>query len=191
MSLFITSAGSELVTIDEAREWCRVLNEDHDTILTALISSAREHVEKQTGRNLVDKTIVKRMDHFPCSRVIQLSGVPLREVTSITYLDANGDSQTLSSDLYEVDIYGVPGRIVLNYDDSWPVTDIAPNAVTVTYKSGYTGAGSYLLPPTLREATRFLIAHWFANREPSIVGVSIADIPKTFDALIAPWVVFE
>lgn len=190
MSLFVTATGEELVSITEARDWCRVLNEDHDTILTALITAAREKVENDTGRTLVEKTIVQRRDGFPCSRVIELEGAPVRSVTSIVYVDANGSTQTLSASRYTVDIYSTPARVVLDYEESWPSTDEVPNAVRVTYEAGYNDEAGYELPPTLKTAVRFLIAHWFSHREPDMVGVSIVPIPKTYDNLIFPWKVF-
>ncbi len=190
MSIFITSTGSELVSLSEAKEWCHVYNDDHDTILTSLIASAREQVENDTSRVLVDKTLVQRLDSFPCKNTIELYQVPLREVTSITYIDGDGDLQTLDDEIYTVDIYSAPARIVLNYEEIWPITDVVPNAVTITFKAGYTGASNYTLPSKLKDAILFLVAHWFENRSPNLVGLSIADIPITYERSIFPFKVF-
>ncbi len=61
--------------------------------------------------------------------------VPILAVTSITYVDAAGDAQTLSSSKYSV-IDAQLGVIALNYNEIWPATQWQPNAVTVRFVAG-------------------------------------------------------
>ena len=188
MSVVSSAAEVELVTASLAREWCRARSVD-DAFLAGLIPAARQAIEAYTGRALVEKILVDRRDCFPCHRVITLEQPPLQEVTSISYVDSDGEDQTLSDELYTVDIYSAPGRIVLNELESWPSTKSVPNAVTITYVAGYDhiSTGDYRLPESLRDAMRFLIAHWFSNREPYMSGGGIAEIPETLMPLFFPW----
>lgn len=40
------------------------------------------------------------------------------------------------------------------------------------------------VPASLKEATRLLVAHWYENREASIVGLSVQEIPYGIRELI-------
>ncbi len=81
----------------------------------------------------------------------------------ISYVDGNGATQTLSSALYQVDARSEPGRIVPAYGQSWPSTREQLNAVTITYRAGYTDADA--VPKRIKQAIGLLAAHWYENRE--------------------------
>src|SRR3990167_7420015 len=68
---------------------------------------------------------------------IELPLPPLRSVTSITYVDQDGTTQTLSSTLYTVDSSSEPARITPAYGEVWPSTRDQVNAVTVRFVAGY------------------------------------------------------
>lgn len=172
MSVVSITAEEELVTAEQAREWCRADSSD-DAFLKGLIPTARGLAEAATGRTLCEKTLVYRADSFPTGRTINLEHPPLLSVTSIEYIDVNGDLQPLSDDKYTVDIYSSPGRIVLNQYESWPDTQSAPNALKITYQAGYTE-----LPAELRDGIRFLIAHMFSHREPMTGKTNVKEIPE-------------
>ena len=54
--------------------------------------------------------------------IIKIAKWPLSSVTSIAYLDADGDSQTLSASKYIVDAANIPGRIKPAFGEVWPTT---------------------------------------------------------------------
>lgn len=113
---------------------------DDDALITSLIPSARDVVETGTGSNvarqqvMVDTTFQEVLDWFPCGNYIALSRVPLVSVSSITYVDTAGSTQTLSTDYYSVDLKR--GRIYLTYSSVWPSIRAIANSVTVTYLAG-------------------------------------------------------
>lgn len=190
MSVIVTEqASEELVSLEQAKEWCRVLNADHDTLIPFLVKSAREYIENYTGRALLERTYEDRRDGFPKSRVIKLENAPLRDVESIEYV-LDGQTQTLSEDSYTVDVYSTPGRVVLKDSYAWPSTDCVPNAVIITFTAGYGSSEEteerLKIPQTLMLGIKFLISHWFANREPES-PFALTPVPKTFDSSIFPW----
>ena len=133
-----------------------------DALIRAAIKAAREKVETDTHRALITQTWVERLDAFPAE--FKVHQPPLQSVTSITYTDTSGDTQTLSSSVYTVDIYSLPGRIVTAYGESWPSTRDVPNAVAMTFVAGY-GDDRGDVPRPLRQAMLLLVGAWYENRE--------------------------
>jgi len=138
VSLNQTSPPSyEPITLEEAKRHLRVTHNDDDTLIGALIAAARDKAQTIQDRQLVTATWVLKMDAFPSGDEIRVPLPPLQSVTSITYTDTDGVSQTMSSGDYDVDTASEPGRIALSYGASWPSTRTEIDAVTVTYVAGY------------------------------------------------------
>lgn len=191
MPLVVQSQESELVTLEQVKEWCRITDTDHDTLLELLIPAVREAIENFTGRSLVQRSYKLILDYFPRCGVIHFEMPPLRAVQSVKYIDRNGTLTTLSSSLYTVDVFSWPGRLALNYNENWPVTKDVINAVEIEFTAGYevgNDESPHLnLPAPLLQASLFLIAHWFTNRELGAPNGQINEIPMTFTPLFFPY----
>lgn len=109
---------------------------DDNRRLMELIPQAVDMVENDCQRGLCNQTWQLKLDSFP--EEIELRVPPVTAVSSVTYIDADGDSQTFSSASYDTDLTGEPGRIKPKSNGSgWPTTKTIPNAVTVTFTAGY------------------------------------------------------
>lgn len=148
---------SESVTLTEAKAQCRVDGSDSDTLLTDYIETARTLVEQYTGTRLVSQTVVMRASHF-CD-LYDLPVAPISAVSGITYLDPDGNSQTLSTDVYETVLVGLEPLIRLKVNQSWPAIRCAADAITVTATAGYSS-----VPPTIKHAMLLTIAQWYDDR---------------------------
>lgn len=164
-------APGEPVTLTEAKLQTRRthVTTDDDYLEDICIPAARDRAEQETGRSLVTATWRMVLDRFPSCLYIELPKPPLRTVDSITYVDENGVTQTLSTSLYTVDAPVGPtcarGRILLNYDESWPSTRYQQNAVTIEFTVGYT-----TIPPRLKMGMLLDIGTLYELREDYIVG---------------------
>jgi hypothetical protein len=58
MDIQRTITGTEPVTLSDIKAWLKVDFSTEDTLITALITEVREHIEQFTGRSLVASTIV-------------------------------------------------------------------------------------------------------------------------------------
>lgn len=176
----------EPVTTTELKAHLRVDGTDEDTLIASLGVAARQHVEEETRRALVTQTWVLKLDEFPGSgdAEIRLPRPPLQSVTSVQYVDGNGDTQTWSSSLYVVDTADTPGNISLAYGESWPSTRAQKNAVTITYVAGYGAAST--VPDALKAAIKLLVGHYYVNREEAVTGTVVARLGAV-DALLAPY----
>lgn len=121
----------------KARQEIRVTTTDDDDNLMAAQVAAIEEYEDFTGHILRESTWDLYLDCFPDSGEIELPA-PLQSVTSVTYTDTAGASQTLSASTYVVDTTSrIAGRVVLAYNQSWPSTYDQINAIRVRFVAGY------------------------------------------------------
>jgi uncharacterized phiE125 gp8 family phage protein len=182
-----TAPAAEPVSTTEARLHLKVETNADDALIDDLITEARQYVENQTGRQLIDATWKMYLDGFPADAEIVLPKPPLDSVTLVQYVDTDGDTQTLAATEYQVTTADEPARIVEAYDKTWPDTRTQPDAVIVTYKSGYGTTGS-TVPVAIRNAMKLFIAHRYEFRQPVVFG-STSPIALAIESSLAPYTV--
>ncbi|HEV1992419.1 MAG TPA: head-tail connector protein [Candidatus Dormibacteraeota bacterium] len=192
----MTPPAIEPITLDEAKLHLRVTGTDDDAYISGLIAAARQLEEKIQNRAFLTTTFRMQIDSFPdlpnatlkffvptysvesyLARAISLMSGPLRllrspciSVTSITYLDNNGATQTLAQNPapglpgYIVDVDSEPARIAPANNLPWPITQAIQSAVKVTYVAGY-GATADKVPETTKHAIKLRIGQFYENRE--------------------------
>lgn len=161
----ITAPSTEPVSLVEAKLQLRVTSTDDDTLITALIVAAREAAEYEMQRAIISQTSEKALDMFPDA--IELP--PTASITSVKYLDSNGDEQTLSSGSYTLDNASdsAPSWLTPAYGYSWPDTYLDVNAVKVRYVAGWADANA--APKSIKQWILLNVGHWYANREAASV----------------------
>lgn len=163
---------------------------DADHIDT-LIAAATGHLDGRDGwlgRCLVTQTWDYSLDGFPAEdRPIRLPLAPVQSITSISYTDTAGASQTFASSKWSLsaDKDWRP-RIDLGYGEAWPSTRDVPDAVTVRFVAGY-GDADTDVPPAIRSALKILIGDLYAQRETVVVGTIVGQLPQVVEALLAPY----
>lgn len=176
----------EPISLDDAKAHLRVTTTDEDDLIWSLVIAAREYAENYTHRAFITRTWEWRRDDFGCW-VLQAPLSPLRSVSSIQYVDGQGDTQTLATTEYQVDASSTPGRIQPAYGKAWPATRPQMNAVTVTFVAGYGDAVD--VPQQVKQALLLIIGEYYARREHAIVGAPIFEVPFSAKALLMPYVV--
>jgi len=162
LTLVTGPAGAEPITPEDAKLWLRLDHTTEDTLLHSLIQMVREQVEER-GIAVITQTWDLRLDRFPS--VIRIPKTPVEEVSSINYIDVNGDTQLLAESGYTVDIQSTPARIVPAYGTSWPNTRSEPNAVTVRFVAGYgLGATPGEIPERILQAMRLALTTAYTMR---------------------------
>lgn len=190
----VTAPTVEPVTKEEVRAHLRLDSDtaDEDAYLDVLIQTARETVEAHTRRALLAQTWDWKLDTFPCAQPWELPKAPLSSVTSITYLDGDGTTQTWALSNYTVLAPAgprcMPGTIALAYGVTYPTVRAVPNAVTVRFVAGY-GAAATSVPAAIKSAVLLLVGELYARREVAIVGTIISEVPLSVSRLLASYVV--
>lgn len=174
MSLEITSGpAAEPVTLQEAKAFARIADDDDDATITELIAAATEHVQQWTGRQFVQATFKLRLRDWPNGDgIIRLPRSPVDSVASVKYRDKDGDTITLVENTdFLLDVNAEPATI--EPVTKWPVAGDFPDAVQVVFTAGYDPEDSSPVtdhaenvPNRAKVAIKVLTAHWFDNREP-------------------------
>ena len=186
-----TAPSSEPVTTAEVKSQARIDGTDEDTLLDRLISVARVTVEKSTGRTLISQTWDVNYDDFPSGgNPIYLTNPPLQSVSSISYVDNAGSTQTWGASNYTVDTDADIGRIFPAYDKSYPTVRNQRNAVTVRFVSGY-GASSSDVPEPIRHAILMMAGEMFERREEGIAGTTVNRALIASNNLLIPYMIFS
>lgn len=139
----------EPVSRTDAKNWLRIDYTSDDTMIDTLISAARQHLEKLTGRSLVNKKLLCNLEatvQMPKVWVIDLPYSPIVCVDSVTIKEGINDNEALTvNDDYEV----IGGKLWI----------YAPGVYNVTYQAGY---GT--LPNDLKNDVLTLVAWMYENR---------------------------
>lgn len=185
----VLDATVEPVSLDEAKLQVRsdAGETSEDALITTFISAAREWVEGETQRALLEQTWRASFDAFPrpdyCAvssieygygsaraQQHQFDGVRIRlpmpnllGVTSIKYIDVDGVERTLDPSTYVVDTDSLPGGVFPAYGTSWPATRLQPNAVRVLFRAGY-GSEASTVPAAIKAAVLLGIEDLNRNR---------------------------
>ncbi|HEY1182231.1 MAG TPA: head-tail connector protein [Rhodocyclaceae bacterium] len=176
MSLkLITAPTEEPISLAEARLHLRISDDvtDDDTLISALIAAARQGAEHITQRALMAQTWELALDEFEDE--ILLPKAPLASITSVTYVDEDGVSQSLTADDYQLDSHSEPARLLPAYGTCWPATRAQANAVLVRYAAGYASAAA--VPQEIKSWMLLRVGLLYENRESVVAGVSIAELP--------------
>jgi len=165
----VLAAAWEPITLAEAKTQCRVDSSADDTYISGLISAARAWCEKRDWRRYCLQTVQMWLEEWPDDDEIVLPKPPLRNVASIVYYTTDDLPHTLDSSVYFVDTVNEPGRVHLRYAQVWPVTPLRDyNAVCITANIGWDTPAD--VPPTIKQAIKLIVGHWYENRENSTVG---------------------
>lgn len=172
----VTPPVTEPLSLAEAKSQIRVEQDvsDEDSYLLLLIGAAREFCEGRKCYSFVEQTLEYAIDDFPCSgTTIELPrATPLRSIASVKYTDSDGTEHTWDASEYSADTSSTPGRVVPKYGVAYPsFTPATRNAVKITYVCGPPVESPALpIPSRYKLAMGQLIAHWYLNREATIIG---------------------
>ncbi|WP_257556425.1 head-tail connector protein [Sphingobium sp. CFD-2] len=175
---------SAILSLADAKAHLRVLHDDEDALITALIAAAEAHLDGFSGvlgRALVTQEWERSFDAFPACNSFRLPLGPLGDEVTLSYFDADDVEQTFSDFHAVSDAIGP--MIVLQDGATWPSTAARPDAVKVAWRCGYGDVAD--VPPAIIHAAKLMIGHWYANREAATPD-PFAQMPLAVDALLAP-----
>lgn len=155
----ITPVATEPVTLAEAKLHLRVDHSVDDTLISSLISAAREECEHLLERAVSGQTLELSIDEFPADG-IKLPRPPVMSITSVTYVDEDGVTQTMASGDYYLDDAQAPAWLLPAYGLDWPAARAEANAVKVRYVAGYADC-----PELIRAWILLRVGTLYANRE--------------------------
>jgi uncharacterized phiE125 gp8 family phage protein len=187
MALVMTAGpAAEPISLAEAKAHLRIDGNDEDALLASLIAAARMAVERTLSLALITESWSLYLDGWPRSGTIVLPIQPAQAVTAVRVYDPDDEPATVNSETYSVDVLSEPARLVL----SAGAVQLSParllNAFEVAFTAGY-GDEASDVPEPLRHAIKLLVAHWFEQREPVVLGAAAQEVPATVAGLLLPY----
>lgn len=206
MGLALVTPAAEPVPLDELKLHLRVDHDEEDPLIVQLGKTAREYVEQDLHRALLESEWDWKLDGFPIARrlsagsanvhsprerlpwlidyseVLEAPLAPLRSVTSITYIDPAGDQQTLSASGYAVDSLSEPARISPAQGLNWPAARRELDAVTIRFKAGWPSAAA--IPEGLKLAIKQLVNLWYEPGRDVVAERRLIPVPMGVHRLL-------
>lgn len=181
MALKIITPPAAVLSLEQLRRHCKIdppdaANEADDD-LTAALAAAQAHAQHYTGLSIGSQTLELALDTFPDAGIMLPHG-PVTSITSVTYVDTAGATQTLSSSLYSLDDYSTPQWLIPAVDTVWPDRYDAANAVKVRYV-----AGAATTDGAVAQALRLLVGLYYDNRNAADKN-TMTDLPFGVAALL-------
>lgn len=174
----VTEPSEEPVTLNEAKEFLKIENEDDDGLILAQIKAATEYAQDFQGRKYITQTWKTYLDEWPTEDYIELPFPPLQSVTSVNYTDYNNTVTTMSTADYDWDVVSEPGRIVLGYGKTWPTATLHPtNPIAIQFVCGYGTPDD--VPEYTKNAIKLVLDELYENREVVISGGNINRLDLT------------
>lgn len=203
--VLVTAPSAEPVTTAEAKEWCKISGSSEDTMIDAIIKTARLAAEKYMRRVLISQTWALTLDRFPggVSGINDLEGIveiattevfgglgafvslPLGLISSITSIktyNLSNTETTLSSAAYTLD--GAGSRIMLNDGYQWPTELRQIAAVKITYVAGFANAAA--VPEDIKTGIKQHVYAMYEDRnkcEPPAMCLALYDQYRILDRL--------
>lgn len=205
----VTPPAREPITLAEAKAHLRVEHTADDAVvIPAQLRAARSFVENYLNRAIMKQRWRLSLDTFPgADEPVRLYRPPLMSVVTVRYLDGDGVWQTLHDAAGAPPITGVATCAVddaawivpAKPGDTWPDTLARAGAIEVVFDAGYrepTTTGDPLAPVDgdpgdkvpfeIKAAILLTLGTLYANREDTVVGTIVAELPLSAQALLAP-----
>lgn len=186
----ITPPTEEPLTVTDVKEHLRIVTTKEDRYLQRLIGRARVRLERDTGLALLTQTWDYYLDCWDDPIVLPKS--PLQSVTHVKYYDTGGTQQTWSDDEYDVDTVSMPGRISTAYGYVYPAAQDRLNSIVVRMVCGFTSKTTLAnTHDDLNQALLLLVSHFYENREPTLTGTIISEVPMAYRRLVANYRLYK
>ncbi len=173
----------EPITLAEAKAHLRLDTNDEDGLLTALIRTARLHLEAETGLCLITRLLRLYLDGWPEGRVIQIAKGPVQTIELVTVYDAAGAPTEADTAGYVLDGAARPARLVL---PERPATERAVNGIEIDFTAGFGESGADV-PDTLKRALLLHVAAMFELRGVIAPDDQPGAVPAGYNRLVAPY----
>ncbi len=172
----IVAPKKEPLSLEEVKEFLRILDDENDTLLTSLIIAVREHIENITNRQLEIATFELISNNL----FTKLPKGSLKTIEKIEFLDEKGIYLELDSSKYYT--YSDNGLGYISFLET-PNIQNHKQAVKITFVCGYD-----VVPEAIKQYMKVKISTFYENREQFVVGVSIAEFSNGFiENLLTPY----
>lgn len=171
------------ITVEMARNQCRLPDESQDEYLALLIEGATQQVQTAAQIILCPQSLRAQWDAFPVGDAfLKLPIGPVRNSVTLEYVDpTSGSWTTLSTRQQWTD--GLKLLLAPAAGENWPTAkDLVAPKVRATYDAGFASVSA--IPAALREAVLMLVKFYFESPDGMSRGHGV-EIPLAIRQKIA------
>lgn len=174
---------AEPLTLAEVKAHLRLDSGDEDALLTTLIRTAREHLERTTGLCLLRQTWRFYLDRWPQTGVILIGKGPVQTIETILVFGSDGRETNITAADKLLDGTARPARLWLRDP---PTPGRVMNGIEIDFIAGYGEAGTDV-SDTLKRAMLMHVAQMFAFRGAVAPENQPAAVPAGYERLVSPF----
>lgn len=174
---------AEPLALAEVKAHLRLDDGQEDVLLGALIRTARDFLEKETGLCLMTQGWRLYLDRWPADGIVRIAKTPVRAIESVTVYGGDGAPSQVSLQDHLLDAEGRPARLWLRHR---PEAGRALNGIEIEFSAGF-GEAATEVPDNLKRAMLTHIGQMFAFRGVLSPDQQPGGIPDGYERLIAPF----
>ncbi|MGI2035310.1 head-tail connector protein [Rhizobium panacihumi] len=181
--ILATPPTAEPITLAQVKAHLRLDDVHEDALLASLITTARGHLERETGLCLLSQTWRLCLDAWPHDGILRIVKYPVQAIENVTVYDHAGAPLEVSLEDHLLDGEGRPARLWLRQT---PVPGQVMNGIEITFVAGF-GETGVDVPDGLKRALLLHVAHMFAYRGVVSLEQQPAGVPDGYERLIASY----
>ena len=185
-AILITPPALEPVSRIEAKEHLKVTTDAEDDLIDRLITTARQQVEKQIDKVLIDQTWKIYLNEWPATGQIILPVAPVTAVVNLRTWSQDDVAAIIDPAHYYADLLAGPQKLILRQSRLWLRPGRIANGIEIEVTAGF-GPDGNAVPAPLRTAMLILIAHWFENRQADCDGPANSQVSEKIQSLLSPF----
>lgn len=161
---------------------------EEDSYIETLIDAVVADIEKKYSIAMIEQTIVARFPAFPTSNTLplRLPVGPVSEISSVKYIDEDGQEQTWDSNEYILGLIDTSPYVMPKNGEEYPTgLSIQPDAVRVEYVAGF-GSAAANVPQNIKIAIMLAAADLYENREDPV-----RNMPKASEKIMQSYMPYR
>ena len=118
-AILTTPPAVEPLSLAEVKEHLKVEVDVDDNLISRLITTARQHVEKQTDKVMIDQTWLIYLSDWPGSSEVKLPVGPVSTINELRTWSDDEIASTVDPSHYYADLAGSPQKLILRGSRIW------------------------------------------------------------------------
>jgi len=163
-----TNTGSAVITTAELKGWARVDDSADDALISNLIDSITDYVERYTNSSIITKDVTAIIEVN--NDAVWLPERPVQSVNTVSYWDTENEEWTATTNFYQV-------------GDKVQITEIESGLYKFEYTAGYS-----TVPPGLEVAIKQAILTAYEDRQDH--AESVEEIPMSSRQRLQPYIYY-
>lgn len=181
--ILTTPPAAEPITLVDVKAHLRLDDDHEDALLSSLITTARDHLERETGLCLLSQIWRLCIDAWPRAGILRIVKYPVQAIQNVTVYDHAGARVEVSLEDHLLDGAARPARLWLREQ---PPPGQVMNGIEIAFLAGF-GETAVEVPDGLKRAMLLHVAHMFAFRGVLPLESQPAGVPDGYERLIGSY----